>query len=62
MTSRDASRALTSGNFRLVNADSASVAKRQGVEELVLAGKGIPGATIEENMRKAKVELYKGSW
>ncbi len=50
---------LKSGYYRIVEAGSASEAKRKGVEDLVLNGKGLPGETIEGNMRKARVELYR---
>jgi len=53
---------LATGNFRIVEASSSSEAKRRGVEELVLDGKGIAGKTMAENLERAKVELYKGSW
>jgi len=56
---KDPEKAFSSGNFRIVEAPSASEAKRKGVEDLVLSGKGIEGKTLEQNLTRAKVELYK---
>ena len=59
ITKRDKSQALRAGHYRIVSASSSTEAKRKGVEELVLAGKGIPGKTVAENIEKAEVSLHK---
>ena len=62
MHSRNPEQNMRSGYYEIIEASSASEAKKRGVEELVLKGKGLPGLSVSQNMSKSRVEKYKGSW